>query len=354
MGHVRAAEALLASLKITHPNIEARHIDLMDYLSPIAKYFYFKSYGFMAKKAPWLWGAIYRATQTPKGAGRFNQLTKLNKIIGSKKFLKFVANYRPDYILCTHFTPADLLANFSGKYNITNKIGQVITDYATHPLHFSSAQEDYFVATETMKKQMIDLGADTELVTVSGIPIDPIFYENKSVTNLKNAYRLDNNKKTLLFLAGGCGFAKIDQLIQYLFQQKSPFNIIAIAGKNQQLYQALQKLTPPPETNFQTIAWTDTIDEYIRMADIVITKSGGITISECLYLQKPMIIIDPVPGVEEYNLKFLEDNGYGVGRKTVDDWPKIVDRLIAQPPPPNHTSSNANNVIISAILKNLF
>ena len=308
----------------------------------------------MAKKAPWLWGAIYRATRSPKGARIFNQLTKLNKIIGSKKFLKFVANYQPDYILCTHFIPPDLLMNHAGKYNISKKIGQLVTDYSAHPLHFTSAEADYFVATEAVKKQMMNFGADPKRITVSGIPVDPVFYEKKSISDLKNSYHLDNDKKTLLFLAGGCGFAKIDQLIRFLCAQKSPFNIIAIAGKNKKLHHALQKLIPPAETNFQPIGWTDKIDEYIRLADLIITKPGGITISECLCLQKPIIIIDPVPGVEEDNLKFLEDNGYGINLKTVEEWPKVISLLLA----PNKTTlpplaSNANDIIINSILKNL-
>jgi len=352
MGHVRAADALLAHLKSTHPEIETTHIDLMDFLAPLAKNFYFDSYNFMAKRVPKLWGTIYRATNNPKGAKHFNQLTKINKKIGAKKFFKFIEKYQPDYILSTHFTPADLIANHAHSYNITTNNGLLITDFAAHPLHLASDQTDYFVPTQSVKNQLVNFGANVKQVVVSGLPLNPAFYQTKSAQNLKNRYHLNDNK-TLLFLAGGGGFTKIDRLLKNLFEQKLSYNIIAIAGKNKQLYNRLTRLIPPADMNFVLTEWTDAIDEFMRVADLIITKSGGLTIAECLYLQKPMLIIDPVPGQEEDNLKFLEDNHYGQKLKTATNCSIITENIltpqkIIYPPP-----LNANDAIINNILKNL-
>jgi processive 1,2-diacylglycerol beta-glucosyltransferase len=305
----------------------------------------------MAKYAPWLWGAIYRATQDTDGARVFNRLTKLNKKIGSQKFFRFVEKFQPDFILCTHFTPADLLLNHARKFNITKNIGILLTDYAVHALHCASPSEYFFVATPEIKNDLIAIGADPKKISVSGIPIDQVFFEDKPLAPLQTTRNIDPKKPTIIFLSGGEGYAKIDEAIKILFRSNRPFNIMAIAGKNIKLFNQLNSLIAPASVNYIVKGWVENIDEYLRLADIVVTKPGGLTVTECLHLRKPMIIVDPVPGQEEDNLTYLQKNNLGTKLKTPAELPDLVDQILRQPKKINPLPlPNPNQIILEKIV----
>jgi processive 1,2-diacylglycerol beta-glucosyltransferase len=225
----------------------------------------------------------------------------------------------------------------------------VITDYYAHHIWIAPGANHYFVAHEKIAQQLIKKNISQTQITISGIPVDPIFYQDKPIDELKNKYQLFQERKNILLLSGGQGLIDISQAIKVLFRSNTPLNIIAIAGKNKKLENKLKKITVPAHIYLQTIGWTEAIDEYLRLADVVVTKPGGATIAECLALDKPIIIINPIPGPEERNADYLVSNGLAqIVRDTedllsyVENWPtKMNDKIII---------NNAAKIILEKIL----
>ena len=166
---------------------------------------------------------------------------------------------------------------------------------------------------------MIQMGIPEENITMSGIPVDPVFYENKPLEELKKIYQAGGAQKNILVLSGGQGLAHTDKIISALFKSKANLHIFAVAGNNDKLKHDLEKLFPPANMQLTTLGWTDKIDEYIRIADMVITKPGGLTTTECIILQKPIIAISPIPGQEEYNAEYILENNFGVIAREPED-----------------------------------
>lgn len=327
-GHVRAADALKKTADLYFPDIEATHIDMMDYVSAPMRMAVTDSYDLIMKKAPELWQFLYDKTNTSKVSRTLSELTKFINQINAAKFYTYVAEHRPDAIICTNFLPASALMGAPKKYRITAPLSIVMTDYDKHALLLTPGLQHYFVSTEKMKWKMMQNGIEEKRIVVSGIPIDPVFYEKKSAEALKKKYDIHPHKKIILVLSGGQGMTKSDKIVEGLFDSAKDTVIIAIAGKNKKLEKSLRKLTPPQTIDLCIIGWTDTMDEYMRIADVIITKPGGMTTTECIALGKPIIAIEPIAGQEEANALYILENNLGRVALSGEDVGFYVDECL--------------------------
>lgn len=341
-GHIRAAEAVKKTAMRRYPDMIVEHIDLLDYIPKPIKKLFFDWYGFAAKFTPDLYGFLYRTSDHPGIKTLTKRGTELLSKINAKTFLRRVIAFNPDYILCTFFIPADIITAARKIYPIRAPIATLITDYDIHAFWFTSKDQTYFVATEKMKNALTERGVAPPRIIVSGIPVDPVFFERKSQDVLRARYGIDQNARMLLVLAGGKGLMKSERVVQALFDIPEPSTIVAIAGKNKALEETLRSLAVPARHTLESIGWTDHIDEYMRMANVIITKSGGMSATECMTLQKPCIIINPIPGQEEANALYMTEKKYGVVahdpkhlsslvRSLYDDQKKMYPEV----PPPN-------------------
>ena len=310
-GHVRAADAIKKTTESNYPEFEVLHIDFLDYIPKTIKKLFFDWYELVAKHSPQLYGFLYRQTNRPQIKKIAIKLTELLSKINAKDFLNHIVECNPDYIVCTFFIPADIIAHARDEYTIKAPLATLVTDYGIHDFWITSKEQTYFVATKEMKEEILKKDIEATQVVVSGIPIDPIFFEKKSTNDLKEKYRVSKDKKIILLLAGGKGLMKSEQVANILFELDEPVIIIAIAGKNKTLETSLKSLDVPTHHELQIIGWTDRIDEYMRIADLIITKSGGMSTTECITTGKPCIIVNPIPGQEEANAKYILDKKYG-------------------------------------------
>lgn len=351
-GHVRAAEALKKTADLRFPDIEATHIDMMDYVSAPMRMAVTDSYDLIMKKAPELWQFLYDKTNTSKVSRTLSELTKFINQINAAKFYAYVAVHQPDAIICTNFLPASALMGAPKKYNIHAPLSIVMTDYDKHALLLTPGLQHYFVSTEKMKWKMMQNGIEEKRIVVSGIPVDPIFYEKKSVEALKKKYTIPPHKKIILVLSGGQGMTESDKIVKELFDSTKNAVIIAIAGKNKKLEKALRKLTPPKEINLHIVGWTDAMDEYMRIADVIITKPGGMTTTECMALNKPIVAIEPIAGQEEANALYILENNLGRVALSGEDTGYYVETYIeGKTTASKQKDQEASKVILDKIVR---
>ena len=319
-GHVRAAQALEKTAKTKFPEMDITHIDMMDYVSTPLRKTIVDSYNIIAKQLPEVWGFFYKKTNKPKIAKYAQKMAGLLNMINTGPFYNYIKATQPDIILCTHFLPIHALSTIQNSKNRKNsKISMLLTDYHNHFFQTSPIINHYFVSCEKIKWRMIYMGIPEEKITESGIPVDPIFYENKKIDELKKIYQADETRKNVLVLSGGQGLVDTNKIILTLWKSNQNLHIFAVAGSNDKLKRELEKLSPPENMRLTVLGWTDKIDEYMRIADIIITKPGGLTTTECITLKKPIIAISPIPGQEEYNAEYILENNFGVIARTPED-----------------------------------
>ncbi|MEI7959137.1 MAG: galactosyldiacylglycerol synthase, partial [Verrucomicrobiota bacterium] len=201
-GHVRAADALAKSFA-GQPGVEAvEHLDALDYTNKLFHDFYSKFYLKLVKSAPEVLGWAYKASDEPwKTDAMRLRLDRLQ----ARRLVRFIRRFRPDIVICTHFMPTGIIAHLIEKGVIETHLSVVLTDMDLHAMWLSRTFHRYFVALEETKAHLMALGLPPERITVSGIPVDPVFAEPVDRLSLRQSLGLDPDRFTLLFSAGAYG-----------------------------------------------------------------------------------------------------------------------------------------------------
>jgi processive 1,2-diacylglycerol beta-glucosyltransferase len=304
MGHIRAAEALKTHAEKYYPEITCEHFNAAEYSGWFLNTSLVKTYEFLIKNHPKVFGALFKLADTTMGKKYIELHHPLLRKSG-EPLIEAIERFGPDRIIVTHPIIMPLLEKLSNP----PPIDVVVTDYYANQIWLHPNIRHLFVATEEMKTILISRHSS---IIVSGIPLNPVFFEEKNIEDLQKKYQIVPERPTILVMSGGQGLIDTSTLTEHLLRTTTPLNIIAISGKgNKVLFKKLKEMSSTTHRYF-VIEFTSLIDEYMRLSNLIITKPGGLTVTECLYLKKPMILINPIPGQEEANARYIEQNKFGV------------------------------------------
>lgn len=308
-GHVRAAKSILDYALSNISDAKIEHIDFSKLISPAERLINQHLYEFLSKKMPALWGWYYKITNSSRFAFYISERLMRIQSLFQKYIVKAALEQDPDIIIFTNPIPAHLIAKKIFKISKNKiKIAMVVTDYHTHRIYNIPNVNYYFVACGEAKYDLIKIGIPEEKIVVSGIPINPRFYIKQDVTEIKSKYKLNKNLQTILFITSSLPKRKVMSVINILEKFKNDFNIIIITAGDKKLYNKIKK--DFSEDVFLLVDWTDVIDEYMKVSDIIIGKPGGLVSSECMALNKKLFIVGFIPGVEQYNARYMEKNNF--------------------------------------------
>ncbi|MEP6484344.1 MAG: glycosyltransferase [Rudaea sp.] len=313
-GHVRAAQALCETALRDFPGLRTTHIDVLDLVPSSFRKLYFDSYLKLIEKMPLLWAYLYQHTDRPADKSKLSTIRKQLERLNTRKLYAELERLAPDAIVCTHFLAPELLSRRIAKGKLTTPVWVQVTDFDVHALWIHPHMSGYCVANEEVAWRIAQRGIDSRQVHVTGIPIAPQFSETLDARACAIELGLDPDVTTLLMMAGGAGVGGIETLVERLAAvQSNPaqprFQIVALAGKNAKLLAALRSVATKYPGIVFPMGFTRTIERAMAAADIAITKPGGLTTSECLALQLPMILVAPIPGQEERNADYLLECG---------------------------------------------
>jgi processive 1,2-diacylglycerol beta-glucosyltransferase len=328
-GHMRAAEALEKAFKQSNAAEEVKNIDVLNFTNPLFRRLYGKAYIDMVNKMPEVLGWMYDSLDKPwQNERRRLALDRLN----TQPFIKLLKDYQPDIAVCTHFLPAEIISWLKAKEKINFPQAIVVTDFDVHAMWLCHHFEQYFVALDETRVHLEKLGIPPEKITVSGIPIDPIFAENKDKAEMREKYGLEKDKLTIMVSAGGFGVGKIEHLLAALADLKTPAQILAICGRNEELKTKLENLATEKLNNervtFKPIGFTKEMDEYMSASDLIVGKPGGLTTSEALAKGLIFVVVNPIPGQEERNSDHLLEKGCAIKCNNLPTLAYKIDELL--------------------------
>jgi len=331
-GHVRAAQALEKAIKEAGAAREVRHVDTLEFTNKIFRHLYSKAYIELVNKMPEVPGYFYDKLDTPwKNERRRLALDKLN----TRPFVKLLHEYQPDLIVCTHFLPAEIVSWLKAKERIASRQAIVVTDFDVHAMWLCHHYEQYFVAIDEARAYLEALGISKGKITVSGIPIDPIFALHKDKKEMRLKHGLEPDRTTILLSAGGAGVGSMDHLVTALFPIQHPVQIVAICGRNADLKKRLTKLAtsinPNASVKVKPVGYTQDMDELMAASDLVLGKPGGLTTSEALAKGLVFVIVNPIPGQEERNSDHLLEAAAAIRCNNLPTLAYKLDRLLADP-----------------------
>lgn len=330
-GHLSAAKSIETYFKNNYQNIDIKLIDCMKYINKTIEKISTAAYREMAKKVPWAWGKIYSDSQK----GPLAHISSRANAIMAVKLLKLLKQENPDLIISTHPFGSQMCGYLKRKGKINSEIATILTDFKSHDqwLVENNYINYFFVSNNNMKYELMNRNIPEQKIFVTGIPVSEKFLKNYNKKEILNQLNFSENKKTILFFAGGefgLGKSKTLEIFEKLVSDFENIQIIAISGKNETMKNNFIKITNEYKRNHSVtiLEFTDKVAEFMSISTLVITKPGGLTSTEALTSNLPMLIINPIPGQEEENAEFLEENKVAIWLKKDDDINSILNILL--------------------------
>lgn len=200
----------------------------------------------------------------------------------------------------------------------------IITDYAMHPFWEYTGMDYYVCANELMIPSMEARGIPSERILPTGIPVDPKFSRSISTQEAREQLGLDPDRHTVLMSAGGMGFTGLTQAAQEI-DALDDIQMVAVCGTNRQLLKKLQ--SQEFRNTMHAVGFVDNMDVYVDAADVVVSKPGGLSTSETIAKAKPLLLTDPMPGVENMNHAFLLNNSLAVHANEYQPLSEVITQL---------------------------
>jgi processive 1,2-diacylglycerol beta-glucosyltransferase len=226
--------------------------------------------------------------------------------------------------------PAGIISHLIQSKKLNAHLSIVVTDFDFHAMWLSKIFHRYFVARPEVKAHLEALGLPAERITVSGIPIDPVFAEEIDVERVRVRYGLDPARTTLLVSAGALGVGPTEMVVAQLKQLRHPVQTIVVCGKSESLQEKVTELVAS-DPAFRVLGYTDRMAELMRISNVFIGKPGGLTTSEALASGLPMVIVSPIPGQEERNSDHLLEEGVALKCNDLLTLPYKLDQLLDDP-----------------------
>lgn len=327
-GHLRAAEAVQQALQLMVPDVETKLVTTMPLVSSALERTVRKLYMSTLKVAPKMWGWAYESERVTSVLFK----AALARAV-ALKLEELVEEERPDVIVCTHAFSLGAFAFMKRKKDFA--LGAVITDFDLNGFWVHDGIDFYLVSNERLKQKMIKRFAlPAYKIHVTGIPIDLKFAPDLRKRDRRAARkRLDIEEEVpfLLITGGGSGYGPLDQVVDALDALEEPFVMGVITGQNTELYLKLLGESRRFRHPLRLYGYVDNMEDFMQAADLLISKPGGLSVSEALASGLPLIIMQPIPGQEERNSRFLVRQRVALKAETLEELADMVRYALHHP-----------------------
>jgi len=327
VGHGAAAKAIAEAFALKYPEIEVKNIDVLDFVFDIFKQSLPWVYSQTTLKIPLVYKWIYNYCQT-----HYKFLNNISGVILRKsKFAKFIEDYNPNFIISTNPLPMQLVSVTKGKEIINILSANVCTDFGFYSMWHNKDVNYYFVANTGIKNCLAGHGVDSDQVQVTGIPTSLKFSVILDRKKILGKLRFDEAKPILLIVGGRISYENLLAIVNGVKGKTKDCQFIIVSGRDKVLQNKLKNSKIKNYPSVRIFDFVDNLDELMTAADLIITKAGGLTVSECLVKGLPMIINDIIPGQEEDNVNYVARHGAGIKSSSTEETIEIVNKLFLHP-----------------------
>lgn len=304
-GHNSAAKAIIEELKLR--NISSELKDILSFGNKKQEVIVKSFFNNIAIKSPKFFGMMYKAGDIVSN-NKVKSPVYFANILYANKIKKYIEENKINIIICTHLFPMETLTYLKINNKIDIKCYGISTDYTAIPFIEETKLDGYFIPSEKLQKEFIDKKIRKDKIYSTGIPVLKKFSIGLEMKEARKYLKLDLDKKIILIMTGGMGCGNLVEIIDLLLRKTSD-NVLflVLTGKNKEKYESIMKRYN--NAKVKPIEFTNDIHIYMKAADILITKPGGLSITEASVSNKPMINSFAIPGCETKNALFFEKYG---------------------------------------------
>ncbi|PJI09127.1 MULTISPECIES: MGDG synthase family glycosyltransferase [Clostridium] len=327
-GHIHAAFALKKYITKYEENSEVKVLDTIKYLNPFLDKVIIGGYLKTLKISPSLFGKLYNFTEKDDNLATLSN--KLNELV-AYKLIPLIEEFNPDIIVCTHPFPIEMISILKTKESLKVPMTCILTDYSPHSFWIRPQVDSYIVSNSDMVDEMVNRGVNRDSIYDFGIPVDPDFMKKFDKRKTLSQLDLSLNKKTILIMGGSLGIGKIENIYEEISKSTANIQIIIITGNNKKLYSKLLEMQETSNVETRILGYTKDVNKYMQASDLLLTKPGGLTITEALICQIPLVLFSPIPGQEEKNEDFLLKHNLAISLTSSKNYLESIENLISNP-----------------------
>lgn len=317
-GHKAIAKYVEDYFKSRNEEIKIKNIDLLDYVR-LGKTTSKLSNKIILSGNPILWGMIYKFFDSK--ITTFGTYQLVSKFFDSEALKEEIVSFNPDLVISTHFFASTSISRYKKKGYIDSKLVTIITDYQSHELWVQNkkTEDAIIVASKDEKRELVKKGVNPSKIRIYGIPISTKFNSRFDRNEILKKLSISGKRPIYLFFGGGGVGSKTSlPYLKELIKLNLNADIIFVSGHNNTVKRKAQDLCEEYDAdNVRVFGFVTNVPELMSISEAVITKPGGITITECLTLKKPMILINKTAGHEKGNFKYLVHNGYALNASSL-------------------------------------
>ncbi|HEY8497848.1 MAG TPA: glycosyltransferase [Limnochordales bacterium] len=331
-GHIQAARAIAEALGSVRPGLRTATVDFFDLVNPVFNAAARLAYIYSVRKAPVLWREFYERTARIEPDSFLQQ--RLYHL-GESGLLRTVEATGARVIVSTHPTPGGVVAELhqDGRLRPEPRLTvTVITDYVLHSQWVHPWTGLYLAPCDEVADDLLARGIPPERVEVTGIPVRAAFRSPVDREAARLRWGLDPRRPVVLVMIGAHGMMRgAVEACRRLARLSQPLQLVVVAGFDRRLHrELLEALTGSPHP-VRVLGYVEEVPSLMAACDVLVTKAGGLTVSEALAMGACTVVYSPIPGQEEGNAAYLRRHEAAEVADSPARLEAIVDALLRQP-----------------------
>lgn len=328
------AAALALRAAFEELGAEANHVDLLEYTAMPFRRFYRQAYFDLVRTVPdlveWLGRRLDRRPSEVKSLhGRLR--ARVSRLL-AYEMPRLIDRYQPDALVHTHFLGAEIM---SGRIRRRRALPQavVVTDFFAHSLWLQPGVARYFVASDDVKAQLLSAGVDEHRIRVTGIPIDWRFSALPSAAEARQQLGYSTDQELLLLLASGLAAEDLRSILTQLLALRWQLQVVVVCGRSSELQAVARDMVAEARglVRFDVLGFVTEMPLLMAAADVAISKPGGLSSSEAIAAQLPLLLVSPYPLQEEINANYLLEHGVAVRVEPLSTLSHKLRKLLSEP-----------------------
>lgn len=323
-GHKAAAAAV--SARLASRGMRGEVVDSYRYAASLFSKVVSDGYIGMVRTIPQLYGFIYSRAERATEAGGFRVWASE---FTARNLRGLMQRLKPSVVVCTHAFPCGVMSAYKRLYDPALPVMGIVTDFVVHPFWIYRNIDAYAVATPEIRAALVGRGIDPQRIGIDGIPVDPRFGERPADRGaLREMLGLPREGEVALVMGGGLGMGPVAATVRALARSARPVTLVVIVGKNRRLALRVAEEARREGGDVRVLGFVENVFDWMHAADVLVTKPGGLSTSEALAAGLPIVLLPPLPGQEERNLRYLTSRGAALRTSGADELVRAVDGVL--------------------------
>ena len=281
----------------------------------------------ISTKTPSLFGLMYRAGEKVSALGVTSPVYLVNTNYG-RRLCDLINEKGYDAVVCSHLFPMETLTFIRRHYPMSARCYGILSDYTCIPFLAETELDGYFLPHELVRRECEEAGIPSDKLFVTGMPVAEAFRSCMEKTEARKSLGIPAQAKVYLIMTGGIGCGDAISLCDTLMKLPDEDAVIyVLAGRNQELLDQLHERYDA-DKEVKPVPFTDQVNVYMRAADVLLSKAGGISSAEAAVVNVPLVHTMMIPGVETQNAAFFQRLGMSLVAGSNEEAARFADRIV--------------------------